>query len=149
VEIPHNKLSKKNLPPSALNAVSSLRAVITTYGNEMTIPALQCVTETGDGNPDMVKGVLIRAPAEVLSQRPIWRESGDALFRAVDDIDDQERIDLAHQEARVGVSPPLSALTRRLRAWLEERALPLISSEMAVVAEQWASRDDMGDRPAS
>ncbi|WP_020096006.1 ParB N-terminal domain-containing protein [Methylobacterium sp. 285MFTsu5.1] len=135
VKIPRNKLSKKDSPPNAINAVSSLRAVITTYGDEVTISALQCVTETGDSNPHMLKGVLIRALAEVLSQRPLWRESGDALFRAFDDIDYQEQIDLAHQDARVGVSTPLSALIRRLGAWLDERALPITSSKMAVAAE--------------
>ncbi|KAA0122840.1 chromosome partitioning protein ParB [Methylobacterium sp. P1-11] len=135
VKIPRNKMSKKDLPPNAVNAVSSLKAVITTYGDEVTISALQCVTETGDGNAHMLKGVLIRALAEVLSQRPMWRESGDVLFRAFDSIDYQEQIDLAHQDARVGVSTPLSALTRRLGAWLDERSLPLSSSKIAVAAE--------------
>ena len=135
VKIPRNKLSKKDSPPNAINAVSSLRAVITTYGDEVTISALQCVTETGDGNAHMLKGVLIRALAEVLSQRPMWRESGDALFRAFDRIDYQEQIDLAHQDARVGVSTPLSALTRRLGAWLDVRSLPISLPKMPVAAE--------------
>lgn len=135
VKIPRNKVSKKDMPPNAINAVASLKAVIVTYGDEVTITALQCVTETGDGNPRMLKGVLIRSLAEVLSQRPLWREAGDALFRAFDSIDYQEQIDLAQQDARVGVSTPLSALVRRLGSWLDERELPAKASGLAVAAE--------------
>jgi hypothetical protein len=65
----------------------------------------------------------------------MWRESGDALFRAFDGIDYQEQIDLAHQDARVGVSTQLSALIRRLGAWLDERSMPIKSPKMAVAAE--------------
>ena len=135
VKIPRNKLSKKDLPPNAINAVSSLKSIITTYGDEVSISALQCVTETGDGNPHMLKGVLIRALAEVLSQRPIWRESGDKLFRAFDGIDYQEQIDLAEQDARVGVSTPLSALVRRLGTWLDERNSQAGHGKTAIAAE--------------
>jgi hypothetical protein len=97
--------------------------------HEVTISVLQCVTETGDGNSHMLKGVLIRALSDVLSQRPMWRESGDALFRAFDDIDYQEQIDLAHQDARVGVSTPLSALIRRLGDWLGEGAADQLAQD--------------------
>ena len=135
VKIPRNKMSKRDMPPNAINAVSSLKAVIITYGDEVTISALQCVTETGDGNPYMLKGVLIRALAEVLSQRPIWREAGDALFRAFDDIDYQEQMDLAQQDARVGVSTPLSALARRLGTWLDERDPQVERNKPAQAAE--------------
>lgn len=135
VKIPRNKVSTKDLPPNAINAVSSLRAIITTYGDEVAITALQCVTETGNGNPHMLKGVLIRALAEVLSQRPIWREAGDRLFRAFDGIDYQEQIDFAQQDARVGVSTPLSALVRRLGAWLDERDIPTVCGKSAIAAE--------------
>lgn len=135
VKIPRNKMSRKDLPPNAINAVSSLKAIILTYGDEVTISALQCVTETGDGNPHMLKGVLMRALAEVLSQRPLWREAGDSLFRAFDDIDYQEQIDLAQQDSRVGVSTPMSALVRRLGAWLDERAPSAGLSKTAIAAE--------------
>jgi hypothetical protein len=89
------------------------------------------VIETGDGNRHMLKGVLIRALAEVLSKRPLWREAGDALFRAFDNIDFQEQIDMAEQDARVGVSSPLSALVRRLGCWLDERSIAAPGTKLA------------------
>jgi hypothetical protein len=89
------------------------------------------VTETGDGNPHMLKGVLIRALAEVLSKRPLWREAGDALFRAFDDIDYGAQIEMAEHDARVGVSSPLSALVRRLGSWLDERSITASGAKLA------------------
>lgn len=123
VKIPRHKMSSKEMPPNGILAMASLKAIVSTYGDEVAISALQCVTETGDGNPHMLKGVLIRALAEVLSKRPLWREAGDALFRAFDDIDYGGQIEMAEHDARVGVNSPLSALVRRLGAWLDERSI--------------------------
>lgn len=123
------------MPPNGLGAVSSLKSIVSTYGDEAAISALQCIIETGDGNPHMLQGVLMRALSEVLSQRPLWRESGDALFRAFDEIDCQEQIDLAQQDAKVGVSTVLSALTRRLGAWLDKREVPTKGSGASIAAE--------------
>ena len=131
VKIPRHKMSSKELPPNGILALASLKAIVSTYGDEVAISALQCVTETGDGNPHMLKGVLIRALAEVLSKRPLWREAGDALFRAFDDIDYGAQIEMAEHDARVGVSSPLSALVRRLGAWLDERSITASRAKLA------------------
>jgi hypothetical protein len=135
VKIPRHKMSRKDMPLNGIVAVSSLKSIIATYGDEVVITALQCIIETGDGNPYMLQGVLMRALSEVLSQRPLWREAGDALFRVFDEIDYQEQIDLAHQDAKVGVSTVLSALTRRIGAWLDERELSMRPSGQAIAAE--------------
>ncbi len=135
VKIPRHKMSRRDMPPNGIIAVSSLKSIVAAYGDEVVISALQCITETGDGNPHMLQGILMRALAEVLSRRPLWREAGDALFRAFDEIDFQEQIDLAHQDAKVGVSTNLSALTRRLGAWLDERNAQIERDKPAQAAE--------------
>jgi hypothetical protein len=122
IKVPRNKMLKRDMPPNATIAVASLKSIVATYGEEVSVTALQCIVETGDGNPGMLKGVLMRALAEVLSQRPFWREAGDALFRAFDDIDFQEQIHLAENDARVGFDSPLSALVKRLGDWLDSKA---------------------------
>jgi hypothetical protein len=131
VKIPRNKMSTKDLPPNGIIAMASLKAIVATYGDEVAISALQCVIETGNGNPHMLKGVLMRALAEVLSKRPLWRESGDALFRAFDDIDYRAQIEMAEHDAKVGISSPLSALVRRLGCWLDERSIAAPGTKLA------------------
>ncbi len=125
IKIPRNKMSKRDMPGNGLNAVNALKSVVRTFGDETAITALQCITETGDGNPHMLKSILIRALAEVLSQRPFWRERGGDLLKAFDEIDFQAQIDQAAIDARTGVDTQLSALVRRLGSWLDERDEPV------------------------
>ncbi|MFC7399623.1 ParB N-terminal domain-containing protein [Chelatococcus sp. GCM10030263] len=129
VKIPRHKPSTRDLPPNGTVAISSLKAIVAAYGDETAITALQCVVETGNGNPGMLKGVLMRALAEVLAQRPIWREAGEGLFRALDDIDFQEQIHLADQDSKSGIDTTLSSLVRRIGSWLDARVATALSCE--------------------
>jgi hypothetical protein len=123
VKIPRSRLSWRDRPANALFAIAAVKSVVQTYGDAVAITALQCITETGNGNAGMLRAVLIRALGEVLSQKPLWRDAGERLFRALDDIEFEEMILQAEADARVGVDSALSALVRRLGAWLDDRNL--------------------------
>ncbi len=76
------------------------------------------MTETGDSNPHMLKGVLIRALAEVLLSAP-YGASPETRCSEPSMTSTTRQIDLAHQDARVGrehpverFDPPLGSLAR-------------------------------------
>jgi hypothetical protein len=54
------------------------------YGRETLITALQCITQTAEGNAGFVRATIIEALCEVLDANPSWRDAGDALLRAMD-----------------------------------------------------------------
>lgn len=57
------------------------------YGRDHVITALQCVTETGDGNAGCLTSNVIRGFCLALHRLPEWRDAGGALLEAIDDFD--------------------------------------------------------------
>jgi len=53
------------------------------YGRETLITALQCITETADGNPGFVRATIVDSLCEALHGTR-WRDAGEALLRAMD-----------------------------------------------------------------
>lgn len=64
-------------------AVGALARCLKIYGRETLITALQCITETSDGNPGFVRATIIEGLCESL-HGTIWRDAGEALLRAMD-----------------------------------------------------------------
>jgi len=54
------------------------------YGRETLITALQCITQTADGNAGFVRATIIEALCQVLHDAPAWRDSGETLLRVMD-----------------------------------------------------------------
>ncbi|MEA2772250.1 MAG: hypothetical protein QOD93_5212 [Acetobacteraceae bacterium] len=65
-------------------AVGALFKFLKKFGSETLIAALQCVTETGGGNPGFLRATVIEPLCIVLHRNPKWRDSGERLFRAMD-----------------------------------------------------------------
>ena len=68
-------------------AVGTLSKCLALYGRDHLITALQCVTQTGDGNPGCLHATVIRGFCLALEELPAWRESGSQLLEAIDDFD--------------------------------------------------------------
>lgn len=66
-------------------AVGALTRCLRDYGRETLITALQCITETADGNPGFVRATIIEGLCEALNGSP-WRDAGEALLRAMDEF---------------------------------------------------------------
>lgn len=81
-------------------AVATVERCFKTYGRETLITALQCVTETSDGNPGCLRSPLIWALCQVLDERRDWRDAGERLLDAFDVVSFEEMIDRAVSEAR-------------------------------------------------
>jgi len=65
-------------------AIGALENCLAKYGRDTLITALQCVTETGDGNAGFLNKACIMAFSDVLDRHRDWREAGEALFRGVE-----------------------------------------------------------------
>lgn len=74
-------------------AIGALLRCFEVYGRDTLITALQCITQTGDGNPGYVRAMIIEALCKVLTDEPRWRDAGEALLKALDDFDFAEAWD--------------------------------------------------------
>jgi len=80
---------RRNVPLSEMKvgqtqAIGALTRCAKLYGRETLITALQCITQTSDGNAGFVKATIIEALCQVLHDVPAWRDAGDTLLRAMD-----------------------------------------------------------------
>ena len=73
--------------PGQCMAPKALFSVAKRFEDDTVIRALQCITETGDGNPGMVRAAVILALADILDRHKDWRDDATALFAAFDDFD--------------------------------------------------------------
>ena len=81
-------------------AVATVERAFKAFGRDTLITALQCITETGDGNPGALRSTLIWALCDVLAARRDWRDAGSRLLAAFDDYDFPSTVDDAAGEAR-------------------------------------------------
>lgn len=65
-------------------AVGALTRCLRNYGRNTLITALQCLTQTADGNAGFVRATIIEGLCDVLHSNPVWREAGGALLEAMD-----------------------------------------------------------------
>ena len=87
VEVIRGNFSSPSIMPGKTQAIGAITRCFDRYGRDTVITALQCITQTGDGNPGQVRATIIEALCEVLHSMPAWRDAGEALLRALDDFD--------------------------------------------------------------
>lgn len=80
------------------NAVGAISKLLTKFGSETVISALQCITQTGSGNPGFLRAMIIEPLCVVLHRNPKWRDSGERLLREMDSFDFIEAWDVAVKE---------------------------------------------------
>lgn len=80
-----NKVQSK-MGVGETQAVGALGRCLRDYGGDTLITALQCITQTSDGNAGFVRATIIEGLCQTLSLQPKWRDAGDALLRAMDDF---------------------------------------------------------------
>ncbi|MFJ7355549.1 DUF6551 family protein [Phyllobacterium sp. NPDC097923] len=85
VQISRRNLVLTKMQVGQTQAVGALSRCLGEYGGETLITALQCITETADGNAGFVRATIIEALCEVLNNSP-WRDAGEALLRTMDDF---------------------------------------------------------------
>lgn len=80
-------------------SVGAIARCLSLYGRDTLITALQCVTQTGDGNAGWLRASVIEALCKVLHARFDWREAGSNLLQTMDDFDYEEVWDKAMRQS--------------------------------------------------
>jgi hypothetical protein len=84
VEIVRRSLVQSQIKVGQTQAVGALSRCLTLYGRDTLITALQCITQTADGNAGFVRSTIVEALCEVLNEAPAWRDAGEVLLRTMD-----------------------------------------------------------------
>jgi len=72
VELLRYPLAAKQQKPGQTMAVVQLRQALDRFGEKALRVSLQCITKTRDGNPGMVRGLLVLALCAVIEAEPDW-----------------------------------------------------------------------------
>lgn len=84
VEVLRRNVTQADMKVGQTQAIGALVRCAKLYGRETLITALQCITQTADGNAGFLKATIIEAVCQALHDVPAWRDAGDALLRAMD-----------------------------------------------------------------
>ncbi|MBX9827144.1 MAG: ParB/RepB/Spo0J family partition protein [Xanthobacteraceae bacterium] len=84
VEIVRRNLVQSQITVGQTQAVGALSRCLNVYGRDTLITALQCITQTADGNAGFVRSTIVEALCEVLNEAPAWRDAGETLLRTMD-----------------------------------------------------------------
>lgn len=81
-------------------AIGTLEGCMARYGRETLITAMQCVTETGNGNAGMLNITVIKSLCYVLDANRTARDAGEVLFSAIEAGGGIRRMHANAQDAR-------------------------------------------------
>ena len=109
-------------------AIGTLENCLKFYGREVLITALQCITQTRDGNPGCVAAMLIKALCDVLAKNRDWLNAGGSLFEALDSFNFPLEIQRARTNAR---NSAFSSSKFLVRAIMDHLAAKLKVAEAA------------------
>jgi Family of unknown function (DUF6551) len=131
------EIIRRNVPLSAMKvgqtqAISALGRCLNLYGRDTLITALQCITQTADGNAGFVRATIVEALCQVLNETPAWRESGEALLRVMDKFkfpDAWDQIVAGRDKMFPGTT--CSMMAERVRKFLARRLPPGGAKEAA------------------
>lgn len=85
VSIVRRNIVQAKMAVGQTQAVGALARCLKKFGRETLITALQCITETADGNPSFVRATIVEGYCEALHGSP-WVDLGESLLRAMDDF---------------------------------------------------------------
>jgi len=83
VEILRQNIVLAKMKVGQTQAVGALARCFRDYGRETLITALQCITETADGNSGFVRATIVEGLCAALHGSR-WRDAGETLLRAMD-----------------------------------------------------------------
>lgn len=108
----------ERLRPGDTLALKTLQKAFAAHGRATLITALTCITETSNNNPGVVCAGIVQALVLVLAANPKWRESGEALLKAFDEICLESELEEARVTRRPAGVSVAELLARRLTAQL-------------------------------
>jgi hypothetical protein len=131
VEILRRNVSQSDMKVGQTPAINALVRCAKLYGRDTLITALQCVTQTADGNPGFLRATVIEALCQVLHEVPEWRDAGDALLRAMDKFSFPDAwSQVVAGRDKMFPSTTCKALADKIRKFLS-RKLPAVAGKAA------------------
>lgn len=97
-------------------SINVLRRAMDFYGDALLTTILQCITETGDGNPGMLVGAVIHGVGRAIRTKPELLADPSALFDVFDGIDLGEFLERAKTECAHTGNIVQAVITRELNA---------------------------------
>lgn len=90
------------------------------YGTDLLTTILQCITQTGDGNPGMIVGAVVNGIGVAIRTKTSLLREPSRLFDFFDGFQISEHLEAAHLEcARTG-NVPQAVLTREINVRLPQ-----------------------------
>jgi hypothetical protein len=108
-------------------ALGSIAEGLRTYGHEVVVDALRCVTASNNNKPGVLNATVLRALFFVIGGNGQWRAAGERLFKAFDGID----LEIEAEEAKVTRRPKGTAAWEILAGFLIERLREALPSTAA------------------
>lgn len=82
--IVRTNLLQSKLKVGETMAIGAITRCVGKFGRDTVISALQCITQTSDGNAGFARASIIEGLCIALKELPLWRESGERLLRVMD-----------------------------------------------------------------
>lgn len=97
-------------------AINVLKRAFHIYGDAVLTTVLQCITETGTGNPGMIFGATVNGIAKAVVTKPHLLAEPSRLFDIFDGIDLAQMFEAARAESARTRNPVQFILTREINA---------------------------------
>jgi hypothetical protein len=132
VEILRSGLIRSEVKKGQTYAITALNRCLAKYGRDTLITALQCITQTADGNAGFVRSTIVEALCEVLHDAPVWREGGEQLLRAMDKFKFADAWDqIAAGRDKIFPSTAGKMMAEKIRKFLSRKLGPTSVKEAA------------------
>lgn len=113
---------KEGYEKGETRSINVLRRALALYGAALLTTILQCITETGNGNPGMIIGAVVNGIGMAIRTKPEMLANPSKLFDVFDRLDIADLLHRAQQEhARTG-NVPQQIVTRMINAALAGEA---------------------------
>jgi ribonuclease HII len=125
VEILRKGIGRSEIKKGQTYAVIALNKCLAKYGRDTLITALQCITQTADGNAGFVRSTIVEALCEVLNEAPEWRDAGEQLLRTMDKFKFADMWDqIAAGRDKIFPSTASKMMAEKIRRFLSRRLGP-------------------------
>jgi hypothetical protein len=132
VEVLRKNLVRSGLQKGQTHAVTALNRCLAKYGRDTLITALQCITQTADGNAGFVRSTIVEALCEVLHEAPAWRDAGELLLRVMDKFKFADAWDqIAAGRDKIFPSTASKMMAEKIRRFLSRKLGPASGKEAA------------------
>jgi hypothetical protein len=109
---------KEGFAVGETRSINVLRSALRFYGSAILTTILQCIVETGDGNPGMINGACVNGIGRAIRTKPDLLAKPSELFDALDDVSLAEMSREAQIEYARTSNPPQFIITREINALL-------------------------------